>query len=428
LTKKSLIGSTPQEIKKWWPEKKVVKIANQNKVNIREMVAETAVKMDAILMANYEVVRTTPLVANMQWDILVVDEVHKLKGGANSNGPTAIWTAIKDLAHKTKFMFLLSGTPMVNDPIEMWSYLHIFTPEKFPTLKAFRRDFCVQQKVAGEFQLVVDPQKLLKGALKGQMIRRTIQEIGLEMPEFDIEDRFLDMGDEQTRVYEEMRTKFFVWVDEQEGKMISSAAVIAQLNYLRQISVYPGMLHQGEITLQVNDSVKVDETMDLIDDFADQCIVGCTFNAPLFEIQRRCHAKGVTAEVLTGSTSTSSGDFERSFQSGDLRVFLMNTKMGAGMNLHKSPEDWKGGARYGITLDRWWSPADNDQFYRRIWRPGATQAVVMYNLYSRYNEKNTVDAFIENIIAEKTQKIGNIADSPEVRPGREWKVYLETLI
>lgn len=430
LTKKSLVNSTPTEIRKWWNDQKVVKMSDIGSVEMREFAVKTALNMNAIILTNYEAVRTTPLIKNTKWDILVVDEVHKLKGGANSGGPTAIWTAIKELALQTTFMFFLSGTPMVNSPMEMWSYLHIFSPERFPTLKQFRRDFCEKAKVAGEFDLVVNPDKLLQGALKGQMVRRRMDEVQIEMPDFDIEDRMLEMGTSQRAVYDEMRQKFFIWVDEQEGKAISATAIIAQLNYLRQISVYPGMLHQvdgvtgDEMSLDVTDSIKVDEVMDLVDDFQDQCIIGCTFNAPLYAIQAKLRKKGLTCEVLTGKNSTDSGIFEQQFQSKELDVFCMNIKMGAGMNLHKSPEDWRGGARYGITLDRWWSPADNEQFYRRIWRPGATHGVVVYDLYC----EKSVDFFIADIIEEKRKQIGSIAESSEVRPASDWKNYLKELI
>lgn len=430
LTKKSLVSSTPREIRKWWDDKKVIPIKDIGSEEMREFALKTALKMDALVVTNYEFIRTTKLARNVKWDILVVDEVHKLKGGANASGPTAIWTAVKELALQTTFMFFLSGTPMVNSPMEMWSYLHIFSPERFPTLKAFRRDFCEKSKVAGEFDLVVNPDKLLQGALRGQMVRRRIDEVQIEMPDFEIEDRMLTMGDSQRKIYEDMRTKFFIWVDEQEGKTISAAAVIAQLNYLRQISVWPGMLHQvddltkEELKLDSTESVKHDEIYDLINDFQDQCIIGCTFNEPLYQIQRDLQKQGLTCEVLTGDNVSMTGEFEQRFQRRELDVFCMNIKMGAGMNLHKNPDEWRGGARYGITLDRWWSPADNDQFYRRIWRPGATSAVIVYDLYC----ESSVDFFIADILEKKRKEINSIAESSEVRPASEWKKYLEELI
>jgi hypothetical protein len=53
----------------------------------------------------------------------------------------------------------------------------------------------------------------------------------------------------------------------------------------------------------------------------------------------------------------------------------------------------------------------------------------MYDLYSvRSNGKPTVDAFIEAIIQEKIEKIGSIADSELVRPAKEWKNFLESLV
>ena len=109
LTKKSLVKSNMREILVWNPERKLAPLTGGTPEQ-REFVFRFAMKTESMLMCNYEAVRTTKMIREAEWDFIFIDEVHKLKGGANPNGPTLIWQAVKDLCLKSKFMIFLSGT------------------------------------------------------------------------------------------------------------------------------------------------------------------------------------------------------------------------------------------------------------------------------------------------------------------------------
>jgi SNF2 family DNA or RNA helicase len=190
LTKTAILrtGSTINELKRWWPEFNIAPLIGSDPKPKRAFVFDLVSRVNMAVITNYETVRTTPEASEVDWDFVVMDEVHKLKGGANQSGPTAIWQAVKELSLKVRFSMMLSGTPMVNRPQEMWSYLHIFDPVRFPNMREFERQFCDYRDFAGEYQLTVDPNKILQNALKGRMIRRTRNEVGLQLPECDIID------------------------------------------------------------------------------------------------------------------------------------------------------------------------------------------------------------------------------------------------
>ena len=116
----------------WWPDFKCVSISGSENKESRALKLEIAHGGGYGVLTNYEIVRTTEVAKSVVWDLIVVDECHKLKGGANPNGPTAIWTAVKKYLQKAKFVQMLSGTPLVNRPEEMWAYLNIFDPVLFP--------------------------------------------------------------------------------------------------------------------------------------------------------------------------------------------------------------------------------------------------------------------------------------------------------
>ena len=438
FTKKSLIKSSAREIIKWWPNCPILPLFGNGTPDMRAMVLDMILQNNYIMITNYETVRTTPGIMAVDWDLIIVDEVHKLKGGANASGPTQIWSLFKELTRKTKFSLFLSGTPMVNKPWEMWSYLHIFQPEKFPKAKTFENMFTKWDNSV--MKVTVDVDQLIRGALKGQVIRRRLDEVGIQMPSLTREVRILEMNEDQREAYDMVEQFFWAWLDKNQTKSFSMQNILAKLTRCRQISLWPPSIkvevtskevdEEGQEYLKVvkkamelNSSSKMDETMELIEQLAEaneQVVIFANFNEPLKEIQRRCVAAGITCETLTGDNSWNSGDYEEAFQQGKITVLACNTMVGEGMNLHKTDE-WPGGASYVVLMDLWWSPAKNEQAEKRVYRPGCRHPVTSIVLQN----ETSVDGLIALIVQEKAEMFGNIMESEKLRPAAEWRDLLQ---
>jgi SNF2 family DNA or RNA helicase len=379
-------------------------------------------------LANYEFVRTTPKVHTITWDFVVIDEVHKLKGGANSNGPTKIWEATKKICHKARFNIFLSGTPMVNKPEEMWAYLHIFAPDRFPNLRQFENQFTVMRRVGFEYKMTVDADRILRQALKGQMIRRDAEEVGLQLPGLTRQVVDLQMNPQQREIYDQIKNNMFLWLDQNQETPLTVMAMIALFTRFRQINTWPAgikikdLITERDIHLEVEDSSKVDETMDIIEDAQDNVVVFCTLNEPMLEVKRRVEAMGLICKTITGETKDI-GIIEQQFQQGEINVLCVNSAMGEGLNLQKS-ENWPGGARICVLMDLWWSPARNEQCIARIWRQGQTQACVAYILHN----EDSIDNFILAKLMEKQASFDSIMESKEIRPASSWREDLEGLL
>jgi SNF2 family DNA or RNA helicase len=430
LTKKALVESSPNELRRWWEDRTIVGIHNVPNKETREFLVNATISAGGLLLTNYEAARTTKNIHTNKWDILIVDEAHKLSGGANASGPTQVWQTVKDMSINTDFMILMSATPVQNRAEDMWAYLNVFSPEKFPDKKKFKRDFGEVRKIAGSFVDTINVEKLLTGALKGQMIRRRKDEVGVQVPPLDMPIREIEMLPKQGKLYDAMRERFFAWIDEQEGKALTATAIIAQLTRMRQISLSPYGIKQdnegGKLVIDLNESGKLDEAMDLIEETeGDAWLIAANFNEPLFELERRLKKMGVNARTLTSETSNHSGQWEKDFQNGKFQVYLMNSAMGEGLNLHKNPKMWEGGASYGILLDRWWNPVRNNQVVGRIVRPDAPDPVTFYNFFSMRQGRTTVDHYIQDILDQKTEEAESITESSHVRPAGEWREYLE---
>lgn len=430
LTKASLTISTPMEIKRWWPECKLITSAIAKDKQARKFVLEMLDMGADFLVANYEFIKVTPELEKYKFDFLVIDEAHKLKGGANAGKPTDIWKATKKLVQNVEFSIFLTGTPMVNKSAEMWAYLNIFDETRFPNLRQFERALNIYRGYQASSYHTEKASETLQQILRGQMFRRTAEEVGLQLPDIQSETIMLQMSPAQRDAYDQMRQQFFIWLDEQGDEPLTATSILAQLIRLRQINVWPDNIvfkkKDGngtvisEQVLNIKESAKIDEAMEIIDNCGDQIVVFSTFNEPLMEIKRRCLELGITCETLTGANSDQVGHIEKEFQQQKIQVLCLNSAVGEGLNLQKDKSKWPGGARYGIMLDKWYSPARNEQCLRRIVRPGSTDKGTFYYL----ENERSVDSWINELNMTKQAEFDSITGNKTLRP-KDWKNFLK---
>lgn len=432
LTKKSILltGGTVNEARRWFPELKIFSIKGGENKAQKDLIYDFAAEGGICVITNYENAKYEAA-KKVTWDILIMDEVHKLKGGANSSGPTAIWEAVKEL--DVRFQMMLTGTPLVNRIEEIWSYLHLFDPILFPDAKKFARQFSAYRDISGKMQFSLQSERLLKDILKGRLIRRTATEVGLQLPPTISQDIILPHNLIQGDLYEKMRTDFFIWLDQQEGKALSATSILAQLTRLRQINVLPVCRFDVKdkegnvietVVLDERDSSKLDEAIDLIQQTNDQALVFCNFNEPLEELAMRLSVEGISSAVISSAHGKDMSKYEVGFQQKEIDCLLINSAMGEGLNLQKDIAKWPGGARAVITLDRWWNNARNDQCIKRAVRPGSNEPVMIYNLYC----ENSVDFFIKELCDDKDSQFKALTESNELRPSDSWKSHLQGLL
>lgn len=413
LTKKTLLKTTPREIRKWCD---LMLVPVEGTAAQRKVAVEIASwDPKCVVMANYESLESTPELVETPWDIVVMDEVHKLKGGAQSK-PTKVFLNCQKVCKQARFLLPLSGSPLQNHPKEMWTYLHLFDPKKFPSVSHFER---LLRGYGSEF--TIDFDKLIR-AMKGQVIRRRRDEVKLQMPTITpVEDRYryMELLPRQRGLYNQMRDNFFIWLNKEQDKVLPATAVIAQLIRLWQIALAPDPLLDDPVG-----SAKVDEAMDLIEQLVEAgesvVVFSSQFNAPLDEIYNRCTKIFEYPTEKIYSNNKEIGETEKRFQEGKTKVLLINMKMGAeGLNLQKS-EQWPGGASHVIFLDLWYNPAMNEQALARVYRQGQTDPVSVYILQA----EDTVDSFIREIVENKEAMISGVMEDKALRKGSDWKTHL----
>lgn len=408
LTSKSLVKTTRKELTKLGLT--VVPVDHKNFEFVSEAFDETHKNKQVVFIANYEILgnmskktRDDAVVANYRgpknrgWDALFMDECTKVKGGANLGEPALIWKLLREFCHVQQpqmYRYFLSGTPVENHPREVWAYLHIFDPIRFPKLSVFEKAFCVQ--FGDEIKL---SNSSLFELLRSFIIRNTYETAGIELPpvtEIMIECE-LEKGSDVHQSMTRLKKEFAIWLDKQEGDSLDVTMLLEQLLRQRQLlctgkdfnftkmeytdSGEPLGRKPGHIPLDgpfPKLDVLEEKVFELIN-AGEQVVVFCCFNDPLLEVKRRfdfiCRV-----EAIVGGTDNVS-DLVSDFQQGKIQILLINKMSGAhGLNLQKC-DQWPGGSSHMFHIDRWWNPAREDQAIARLVRMNTNAPVFNYYLH-----------------------------------------------
>jgi SNF2 family DNA or RNA helicase len=383
-----------------------------------------------IFITHYEALkRDAGLWLPNEWDCIVYDECSKLKGGANPR-PTQIWKDARDFCnkvHPTAFKLFLSGTPAENRPEEIWSYLHIFQPEKFDSLAQFKAAFCRYNQ---QGKLVFSTERLLE-LLQGSVIRQTVENLGLQgMPSMKDPNWYSEVNHEITlppdskigSLYLELQNDLRAALDADNS--LTPNMELEQILRLRQILTagprftYTKQLFDlnGNPTEKKKFSVdlegpfpKLDAAESLIASYqaeGEQVIVFSCFNEPLTNLANALNRTGFyRVGLLTGETDQATrAKLVSDFQHGDVDVILVNKKTGSqGLNLQKR-KGQKGGAKFIIHLDRWFNPAVEEQANGRALRMDTIEPVVSTYLHVR----NSVDDWMLAMINSKRESVGQM--------------------
>lgn len=321
---------------------------------------------------------------------LILDEAQYIK---NSRTKTTKIIQQLDALHR----ICLTGTPLENHLGELWSLFHFLMPGLLGDSKQFRQFF----RVPIEKNHDLEKQKLLNGRISPFMLRRTKSEVMDELPLKTEIVRFIELSGSQRDLYEGVRLTMEDKVRHAialKGLGRSQILVLDALLKLRQICCDPRLLALPQAEIAYENSAKLDELMELLDNLMDEgrkVLVFSQFTSMLKIIEGTLIKKRYSYLKLTGETKNRQ-DIVDSFQAGDASIFLISLKAGgAGLNLTK--------ADTVILYDPWWNPAVQEQAAGRSHRIGQKNPVFIYKLI--------VKGSVEEVMLEIQSKKRDLFDS-----------------
>jgi SNF2-related domain/Helicase conserved C-terminal domain len=318
-----------------------------------------------VLVLNYTQLRMlSENLAQIEWDAVIFDEGQYLK---NSNSQTAQSARALRSAHK----LLLTGTPIENKLLDLWSLMHCVMPGALGTQRSFKREF----QDSGDAQ----SRSRLSRRARPFLLRRTKEEVAPELPPKIEEDIRVTIEGKQEELYQaEIKVARQNLLKIENGEQLDRERfnLLTSLLRLRQICCHPALVGLKDESVA---SAKLEALVDLVEPLIEQgnkVLVFSQFVQMLRLIQTRISELGCRLFTLTGRTENRGelvAEFQRDPGPG---VFLISLKAGgSGLNLEA--------ASYVILFDPWWNPAVENQAIDRTHRIGQTKTVFAYRLLVR---------------------------------------------
>jgi SNF2 family DNA or RNA helicase len=307
---------------------------------------------------------------HIDFKAVVADEIHRSKD-PKSKQTRAMWSATGD----ADIRFALTGTPIANDVVDMWSILHWISPENWPSKTKWmeRMVDTILNAFGGLLVLGVKPhmQEEFYKTINPHMRRMLKQKVLPWLPEMVFERRDVEMSTKQKKAYVQMRETMMAELE--SGELVTAPSILTQTTRLLQFaSSYAEMSVNpttGEQKAVLSDpSCKVDALMADIKakDFGDDSVAVCAVSRQLIELLSAAMTK---ASIPHGLITGAQNEDERQqaiddFQSGKIKWILYTAQAGGvGVTLTA--------ARRLVMLQRPWSLVDHKQALDRVHRIGS---------------------------------------------------------
>lgn len=341
---------------------------------------------------------------------VVADEIHRSKD-PKSKQTRALWSATGN----AEFRFALTGTPVANNVVDMWSILHWLSPEDWPSKTKWidRMVDTMLNAFGGMMVLGIKPhmEDEFQRTISHHMRRMLKARVLPWLPPVVNERRDLEMSTKQKKAYEQMRDHMIAELE--SGEALSAPSILTQtIRLLQFASSYADLVvdeRTGEPRAVLSEpSCKVDLLMDDIKngDFGEDSVAVCAVSRQLIELLSAAMTKAnIPHGLITGAQS----EDERQqsiddFQSGAKKWILFTAQAGGvGVTLTA--------ARRLIMLQRPWSLVDHKQALDRVHRIGSEihDSIVITD----YVTEGTIEERVIQVLETKADNFEQIVHDRE---------------
>ncbi len=382
VTPASLVFNWKKEAQKFTPALDAVAVTGTQKE--REKIISSYDKYD-ILITSYDLLkRDIALYEGLVFNVEIIDEAQFIK-----NHNTAQAKAVRAICAKHRLA--LTGTPIENRLLELWSIFEYLMPGFLFNQENFKRYISNPIEKSGD----KDAASRLKKLTGPFILRRIKSDVLKDLPEKIEETRISVMDGEQKRLYLAELAKIKGLLDESEKYYKEKIEILAELTRIRQICCDPTLLYPS----YSGESAKREATMDLVKSALDgghKILLFSQFTSMLALLEKDLNAEGISYYKITGETGKARRlELVDAFNSDDTPVFLISLKAGGtGLNLTS--------ADIVIHYDPWWNTAVQNQATDRAHRIGQTKRVTVY--------KMICEDTIEEKIVKLQESKKNLAD------------------
>ena len=323
-----------------------------------------------VIITTYGLLREDEeLYNNLNFNTMVIDEAQNIK-----NNMAGITKVVKKINAETKFA--LTGTPLENSILELWSIFDFIMPGYLASLTKFQSKYKIK-----DFD--EDSEILIKGLSKQInpfILRRKKQDVVKELPDKLINDIYIELKDEQKKLYvaelervkEEMEK-----IIETEGMNKARFLILQLLTKLRQICIDPSIVYDN----YKDGSNKLEQLESIVNEYIKnnhKILIFSSFKTALNIVKEKLNKAKIKTYMIDGSVPAKDRiEMVDNFNNNDdVKVFLIMLKSGGtGLNLATSD--------VVIHLDLWWNPQAENQATDRAHRIGQKNTVEVIHLITK---------------------------------------------
>ncbi|RSD13122.1 DEAD/DEAH box helicase [Amycolatopsis eburnea] len=383
----SVVSNWAAESARFAPELSVVTVGDTMRRR-GSTLAETVAGADVVVTSHTLFRLDFDEYAELSWSGLIMDEAQFAK-----NHQSKIYQCVRRLA--TPFKLAITGTPMENNLMELWSLLSITAPGLFPNPARFAGYYARPIEKQDDTDLLARFRRRIKPLVK----RRTKEQVAADLPAKQEQVLEVDLAPRHRKIYQthlqRERQKVLGLIDDLNRNRFT---ILRSLTLLRQLSLHPGLIEEKHANIP---SAKIDALLEQLREVADgghRALVFSQFTGFLDIVRQNLENADVEYCYLDGKTRNRAAVVKK-FRSGTAPVFLISLKAGGfGLNLTE--------ADYCFLLDPWWNPATEAQAIDRTHRIGQTRNVMVYRLIA----KGTIEEKVMELKARKAALFAGVMD------------------
>jgi SNF2 family DNA or RNA helicase len=327
---------------------------------------------------------------DLEFHYVILDESQNIKN-LNSQSTKAV------MLLKADHRLSLSGTPIENNLLELYSLFRFLNPAMFGSPEDFNRHYAYPIQKEEDKEVLHE----LRKKIYPFILRRVKKDVLQELPEKIEQTLFVDMTPRQKILYEHRRQFYYQMVKSQiasNGIQKSQFFIFKALSELRQIASIPEAKSKNQIISPKRELLLENITDVLANNH--KVLVFANFLHVLDRVSADLEKVGVQHLIMTGETRNREELVDR-FQNDDkYRVFLMTLKTG-GIGLNLTAAD------YIFIFDPWWNVAAENQAIDRTHRIGQDKTVFSYKLIT----KGTIEEKILQLQQLKSELFNNLISS-----------------
>lgn len=319
---------------------------------------------------------------NIEFRSLIIDEAQNIK-----NANTETTKVVKKIKANTRLA--LTGTPIENSILELWSIFDFIMPGFLANFKDFESKYKIKDFDEDANLKITNLSKLIRPFI----LRRKKKDVIKDLPDKIDNTVYIELTNEQKKIYVKELEKV-----NQEMKQIILEGGIAKARFLilklltrlRQICIDPRIVFKNYF----GGSGKMEEVINIVRDMVangHKILIFTSFKSALELTRQELLEKGITSYVIDGSvTSKKRIELVNNFNKDNTNVFLIMLKAGGtGLNLTS--------ADIVIHLDLWWNPQAENQATDRTHRIGQKNVVQVIKIIT----KGTIEEKILELQSKK---------------------------